>query len=247
VLVLANADGALPLLAEVPDLHAALPDKLDHIRGQTTVIQLDQLTPPQRASLCLPRLPVSGQGYAIHLPADVASAGVPTAVTTPTAPAAQVASGAGARLLVGATSQPGDPDPALRLADQHDNLHRAAALGVFGPAHRHAAPDWALALPLAGRVGWRVTTPDRLPIVGPPVDRQALAAARAARARCDAPRLMPRCHDEFGGVYLCTGLASRGITSAALAGEILAAWVTGSPCPGGGELREVVDVARLGG
>ncbi|MFM2066802.1 MAG: hypothetical protein RLZZ584_1711 [Pseudomonadota bacterium] len=237
VLVLANADGALPLLAEVPGLHAVLPARLERIRGQTTVIQLDRLSPAQRASLHLPRLPVSGQGYAIHLPAEPAQ-GAGTSADSGTS------AGSGERLLVGATSQPGDTDPQLRLADQHENLKRAAALGVFGPEHRHAPPAWALALPLAGRVGWRLTPPDRLPLVGPPVDLQALAKVRAARARVDAPRLMPRCHDEFGGVYLCTGLASRGITSAVLAGEILAAWVTGGPCPGGGELRELVDVRR---
>jgi tRNA 5-methylaminomethyl-2-thiouridine biosynthesis bifunctional protein len=230
VLVLANAAGATGLLAQVPDLHAALPDKLERIRGQTTVIQLDRLDPAQRASLCLPRLPVSGQGYAIHIPADPSAS----------------SDGEGERLLVGATSQPGDLDPSLRLSDQHDNLKRAAALGVFGPQHRHEPPAWALALPLAGRVGWRLTTPDRLPVIGPPVDRQALARARAARARVDAPRLMPRCHDEFGGVYLCTGLGSRGITSAVLGGELLAAWVTGAPCPMDGELRDVVDVQRFG-
>jgi tRNA 5-methylaminomethyl-2-thiouridine biosynthesis bifunctional protein len=231
VLVLANAAGATGLLAQVPDLHAALPDKLERIRGQTTVIQLDRLDPAQRASLWLPRLPVSGQGYAIHIPAAPSASG----------------DGEGERLLVGATSQPGDLDPSLRLADQHDNLKRAAALGVFGPQHRHEPPAWALALPLAGRVGWRLTTPDRLPVIGPPVDLQALAKARAAKARIDAPRLMPRCHDEFGGVYLCTGLGSRGITSAVLGGELLAAWVTGAPCPMDGELRDVVDVQRFGG
>ncbi|MEY4752077.1 MAG: hypothetical protein RIQ60_4291 [Pseudomonadota bacterium] len=232
VLVLANADGALPLLADVPGLHAALPARLEHIRGQTTVIHLDTLSPDQRASLRLPRLPVSGQGYAIHLPADTRTQ------------AAAAGPDCGERLLVGATSQPGDRHPHLRLADQHENLKRAAALGVFGPTHRQAPPDWALALPLAGRVGWRLTAPDRLPLVGPPIDLQALALARAGRARVDSPRLLPRCHDAHGGVYVCTGLASRGITSAALAGEILAAWITGSPCPGGGELRTLVDLAR---
>jgi tRNA 5-methylaminomethyl-2-thiouridine biosynthesis bifunctional protein len=240
VLVLANADGAIPLLAEVQHgLHAALPARLERIRGQTTVIDLDALSPARRASLHLPRLPVSGQGYAIHIPAE-------TTRGTDTRTGTRI--GAGARLLVGATSQPGDTDPQLRLADQHENLKRAAALGIFGPGHHHAPPDWALTeLPLAGRVGWRLTAPDRLPLIGPPVDLHALEKARAARARVDALRLMPRCHDEHGGVYLCTGLASRGITSAVLAGEMLAAWVTGAPCPGGGELRDVADVGRLGG
>ena len=137
-----------------PDDLAALPARLERIRGQTTVIDLDALSPARRASLHLPRLPVSGQGYAIHIPAE-------TARGTDTRTGTRI--GAGARLLVGATSQPGDTDPQLRLADQHENLKRAAALGIFGPGHHHAPPDWALTeLPLAGRVGWRLTAPDRL-------------------------------------------------------------------------------------
>lgn len=220
VLVLANAAGTTELLAQVPDLHAALPP-LQPVRGQTTVITPDQLTPAQRASLHLPRLPISGQGYAIHLDAD--------------------------HLLVGATSQPGDLDPTLRLSDQHVNLRRAAALGIFGDGCRHEPPPWVMDLPLSGRVGWRMTTPERLPVVGPPVDTRAVDQARATgRARLDAPRLLPRCHDESGGVYVCTGLGSRGISSAALAGELLAATCTGAPLPGDGDLMQAIDVGKYG-
>jgi tRNA 5-methylaminomethyl-2-thiouridine biosynthesis bifunctional protein len=218
VLVLANAAGATELLAQVPDLHAAIPP-LQHVRGQTTVIQLDQLTPTQRASLHLPCLPISGQGYAIHLDAN--------------------------HLLVGATSQPGDMDPTLRLSDQHENLRRAAAMGIFGEESRHEPPAWAIELPLSGRVGWRMTTPDRLPVVGPPVNMHAIDQARASgKARLDAARLLPRCHTEQGGLYLCTALGSRGIASAALAGKLLSAWVTGSPHPVDADPRDAVDAGR---
>ncbi len=225
VLVLANAAGATELLAQATDhdgpIHAAIPP-LQPIRGQTTVIALDQLTPAQRASLNLPRLPISGQGYAIHLDAD--------------------------HLLVGATSQPGDMDPTLRLSDQHLNLRRAAALGIFGDDWRHEPPPWVMNLPLSGRVGWRMTTPDRLPVIGPPVDTRAVDQARATgRARLDAPRLLPRCHDVLGGLYLCTALGSRGISSAAQAGQILAGWVTGAPLPLDGDVRDVVDAGRFDG
>ncbi|MEY2690199.1 MAG: hypothetical protein RL375_4399 [Pseudomonadota bacterium] len=220
VLVLANAAGATELLAQVPDLHAALPP-LQPVRGQTTVIALDPLTPAQRASLHLPHLPISGQGYAIHLDAG--------------------------HLLVGATSQPGDMDPTLRLSDQHQNLRRAAALGVFGDHWRHEPPPWVMDLPPSGRVGWRMTTPDRLPVIGSPVDTRAVHQARTTgKARLDAPRLLPRCHDESGGVYLCTGLGSRGITSAALAGDLLAATCTGAPHPVDGDLMQAIDAGKYG-
>jgi tRNA 5-methylaminomethyl-2-thiouridine biosynthesis bifunctional protein len=200
-------------------IQAAIPT-LQLIRGQTTVIQLDRLTLAQGDSLHLPRLPISGQGYAIHIDAD--------------------------HLLVGATSQPGDMDPTLRVSDQHENLRRAAALGIFGDEWRHEAPAWALDLPVSGRVGWRMTTPDRLPVIGPTVDIRAVGQARASgKARLDAPRLLPRCHDEHGGLYLCTALGSRGISSAALAGQMLAAWVTGAPQPLDGDSRDAVDAGRF--
>jgi tRNA 5-methylaminomethyl-2-thiouridine biosynthesis bifunctional protein len=43
---------------------------------------------------------------------------------------------------------------------------------------------------------------------------------------------------------LCTALGSRGISSALLAGDLLAAWVTGAPHPVDGDLRDAVDAAR---
>jgi tRNA 5-methylaminomethyl-2-thiouridine biosynthesis bifunctional protein len=45
-------------------------------------------------------------------------------------------------------------------------------------------------------------------------------------------------------LYVLTGLGSRGITQAALAGELLAAWITGAPMPAPASLVDAVDVAR---
>jgi tRNA 5-methylaminomethyl-2-thiouridine biosynthesis bifunctional protein len=141
------------------------------------------------------------------------------------------------RLLIGATSQDDDPDPELRLDDQRLNLGRARELGL---ALESALDDQAL----DGRVGWRIRCANRLPLVGPPVDPTALAEARLDGARLDAPRLLPRCHDEHGGLYLLSGLASRGLTSAVLAGELLAAWATGAPFAVSADLRDALDPAR---
>lgn len=142
------------------------------------------------------------------------------------------------QVLVGATSQTEDTDPTLREADQHHNLRRAAELGVISPS---------LALPLTGRVGWRALVPDRLPLVGPPVDAPALAVARACRHRTDALRRHPRCHDAQQGLYVFTALGSRGITSAALGARVLAAWITVAPMPVEATLRDALDPARLAG
>ena len=157
-----------------------------------------------------PAVPLAGQGYALRLPDG--------------------------RLLIGATTQHGDDDPAVRDDDHRHNLARAMALGVLDPAAAHRAEG--------GRTGWRMVTPDRLPLAGPPVDLAALEAARGTRQRLDAPRHLPRLHDARHGLALLAGLGSRGITSAALAAAVTAAWVTGAPCPVAADLRDAVDPAR---
>lgn len=129
------------------------------------------------------------------------------------------------RLLCGATSQAGDLDPQLRQADQAANLATLQRLTGWSPA---AAPA------LQGRVGWRFVTDDRLPLIGP----VPLAAPRGPRL--EQPRQVPR----EPGLWLLTALGSRGLSQAALAGELLAAWMTGTPWPVPAALADAVDPAR---
>lgn len=137
------------------------------------------------------------------------------------------------RLLCGATTQHDDADPAVRTADHEHNLAQAVRLGALDPGALAAARAAA-----QGRVGWRAVTPDRLPMVG------AVPLGPPPGTRADQPRLIPRLRDEHGGLYLLTGLGSRGITWAALAGRLLASWVSGAPCPVEADLRDAVDVGR---
>lgn len=224
VLVLAAALDSPRLLAASPDCAGFGGERLllGAVRGQTTVLPA---TLSAGGLLQAPRQALSGAGYALTLPDG--------------------------RVLTGATSQHDDPDPSLRPADHLENLRRAAALGLFGAAARTLPaaelPD-LLGLDLArleGRCGWRATTPDRLPLAGPLVDAAALDGARQGRARLDSLRQLPRSHDADGGLYLCTGLGSRGLSSAVLAAEVLASWITGAPCPVEPELRDALDPARL--
>lgn len=126
-------------------------------------------------------------------------------------------------LWCGATTQDGDLDLALREADQADNLARYARLAGLDEAPRGA---------LAGRVGWRLIAPDRLPLIG------GLAADGAPSEQL---RLQPR----RPGLVLCTAFASRGITWAALAGRLTAALALGSPRPLEADLLDAVDPVRL--
>lgn len=123
----------------------------------------------------------------------------------------------------GATTQDGDPDPTLRPADQQLNLARYARLAGLG-----AVPE----APLAGRVGWRLIAPDRLPLIG---------GVGLADERAEQLRLWPR----QPGLVLCTAFASRGISWAALAGRLVAALALGTPRPLEAELLDAVDPLRF--
>ncbi len=131
-------------------------------------------------------------------------------------------------LLVGATQQPDDDDPCVRCSDHAANLQRARALLGQELDLRCDAID--------GRVGWRAVAHDRLPLAGAVPD-----AAAPMPARRDAPRLVPR----RAGLFLATGLGTRGVTSAALAGELVAAQACGAPWPLEADLADAVDPARL--
>jgi tRNA 5-methylaminomethyl-2-thiouridine biosynthesis bifunctional protein len=132
------------------------------------------------------------------------------------------------RLVFGATQQSDDDDPAVRAADHADNLRRVG--GLLG------ASDMTDIAALQGRVGWRVHTRDRLPLIGAAPDPSA-----APPARLDAPRLVAR----QPGLFLHTALGGRGLTSAALGGELIGAMVVGSPWPVEADLVDALDPARL--
>jgi tRNA 5-methylaminomethyl-2-thiouridine biosynthesis bifunctional protein len=150
-------------------------------------------TPGLRA----PHLPIAGGGYVLGLPqGDV---------------------------LCGASSHVGDTDPALRPADQQDNLARLARLTGS------RVPATAL---LGGRVAWRCVAEDRLPLVG-------------AVPQPGTQHTQPRRIERLPGLFVCAGLASRGITWAPLLGELLAAWATGAPSPLAQALVDALDPARF--
>ena len=132
------------------------------------------------------------------------------------------------RLLCGATSQIDDPDPSVRADDHRQNLDRLHALTGWPPGD--AIPPHT-----EGRVGWRCTGSDRLPVIGPWPD------AATPGQRLDQPRLWPR----VNGLYACTALGSRGIAQSLLGGEVLAAWITGAPMPLPASLLDAVDAARF--
>ncbi|MDS4073277.1 MAG: bifunctional tRNA (5-methylaminomethyl-2-thiouridine)(34)-methyltransferase MnmD/FAD-dependent 5-carboxymethylaminomethyl-2-thiouridine(34) oxidoreductase MnmC [Defluviicoccus sp.] len=102
----------------------------------------------------------------------------------------------------GATFLMKDPDPSVRDADHAENLQKLEFMLPGFTAD--LAPTG-----LAGRTGFRPASPDRLPIVGP----------------------VPRLGEDVAppGLWLVNGFGARGIVWSALAGELLADTMDGSP------------------
>ncbi len=133
-------------------------------------------------------------------------------------------------LLCGDTTDLDDDGAALREADHRRNLDALQRLS----GHAWSPP----AASLDGRVAWRLHTRDRLPLLGgvplPP-------SARAASSRQDQPRFIAR----ESSLHVLAALGSRGLAQAALAGEVVAAMIAGTPLPIGASLLDAVDAARF--
>jgi len=136
----------------------------------------------------------------------------------------------GGGLLCGASVAEDDEEPALRDADHAHNLQRLSLLtGQPLPAGL-PSPE--------GRVGWRVQTPDRLPLVGAvPLAPEEIKAG----SRLDQARMLPRRQ----GLFVLGALGSRGIGWAPLAAQLLAAWIDGAPLPLESDLLDAIDPARF--
>lgn len=129
-------------------------------------------------------------------------------------------------LLCGATVAEDDDDPELRGADHEHNFMRLHRMCGLVPPVDSAT---------LGRVAWRVQTDDRLPVIGP-----LPLAALPPGTRADQARLLPRC----AGLFVSTAFGGRGITLAPLAGELLAAQISGTPLPLEQSLLDVIDPGR---
>jgi len=130
------------------------------------------------------------------------------------------------QMWFGATARPGDGDAALREADHRHNLAQLPAL----IGHSLGIDPSAC----GGRVGWRCSSRDRLPLIGAwpdPADHGEL--------------LQPRLVKRLDGLFVFTALGSRGITWSALGARLLASWVCGAPSPVEAGLLEAVDPARF--
>jgi tRNA 5-methylaminomethyl-2-thiouridine biosynthesis bifunctional protein len=94
------------------------------------------------------------------------------------------------------------------------------------------------------KTGYRLSTPDKLPMIGPLCDPDWLQTnysriLRGAKSIQGLPLESPP------GEWLLTGLGSRGITYSSLGSEILAEWMTGNPIPLEQDLLEHIHSSRF--
>ncbi|HTO19749.1 MAG TPA: bifunctional tRNA (5-methylaminomethyl-2-thiouridine)(34)-methyltransferase MnmD/FAD-dependent 5-carboxymethylaminomethyl-2-thiouridine(34) oxidoreductase MnmC [Pseudomonas sp.] len=83
---------------------------------------------------------------------------------------------------------------------------------------------------LHGRAAYRCTSPDYLPLVGPLADPLAFAERYAVLAR-DARQVPDAPCPWLDGLYVNLAHGSRGVVTAPLCGELLAAWLENEPLP----------------
>ncbi|WP_419736657.1 bifunctional tRNA (5-methylaminomethyl-2-thiouridine)(34)-methyltransferase MnmD/FAD-dependent 5-carboxymethylaminomethyl-2-thiouridine(34) oxidoreductase MnmC [Pseudomonas sp. COR18] len=103
---------------------------------------------------------------------------------------------------------------------------------------REISPDLAERLQVAaqdpeqlqGRAAYRCTSPDYLPIIGPLADAGRFAETYAVLAK-DARQIPPQACPWLEGLYVNSGHGSRGLITAPLSGELLAAWLENEPLP----------------
>jgi len=217
--VFANAGAATALWAHATDEAGHAPAAggdwiapLAATRGQVSIVAAG--TPGLRS----PALPIAGSGYALTLPDGA--------------------------VMCGASSTADDVDVAVRLADHAHNLRQLVAVTGSrfeippGPEDDQAVAASLVARgQLGGRVGWRATAADRLPLVGAvPLKAEAIAGALP-----DQPRHWPR----VPGLFVASGFGSRGLTWAPLAGRLIAAWIADAPYPVEADVVDALDPARF--
>ncbi|SFO83198.1 bifunctional tRNA (5-methylaminomethyl-2-thiouridine)(34)-methyltransferase MnmD/FAD-dependent 5-carboxymethylaminomethyl-2-thiouridine(34) oxidoreductase MnmC [Pseudomonas borbori] len=119
-------------------------------------------------------------------------------------------------------------DLALNSADHADNLGLLEEISNDLAERLHSARlDPAQ---LEGRAAFRCTSPDYLPIVGPLADRPAFLEAYAVLTK-DARQVPDTPCPWLDGLYINSGHGSRGLITAPLSGELIAAWLDAEPLP----------------
>ena len=141
---------------------------------------------------------------------------------------------------IGATFDFGDTSPEISSKSHQQNLSMQAQwtptlLKAFGGDKASVT---------GGRVGFRCTTPDYLPVVGAAIDSEQFAKDFAMlRKNVKHSFAQPPVYLE--GLYINAGHGSRGLITCPLSGEILASMISNEPSPVPGSLLDQLNPTRF--
>lgn len=146
------------------------------------------------------------------------------------------------RYYMGSTFNLNCVDTECRESDHKTNIEHISQL----------VPSFAEALQLEnftlseadGRVGFRCTSRDYLPLVGPIPDRDTFLK-EYAHLRKDAKYRFMTPGTYLPGLYLSVGHGSKGLTSCPLSGELLASYICREPLPFASALVHALNPSRF--
>ena len=153
-----------------------------------------------------------------------------------------IAPAVGGTHSLGATHKFRDLSTDVTAAEHAENLGKLARLAPT--LYAALDGDRMQAMQLAGRAALRCSSPDYLPIIGPVVEAARFAAAYA-RLSHDATLALDSPAPWLEGLYVNTAHGSRGLVTAPLSGEVLAAYLDDEPAPLPGSVIEAVHPSRF--
>lgn len=174
------------------------------------------------------------RGQVTQLPATETSQQLKTVVTQE----GYLAPAFGNSHCVGATFNLKLDDPAPRHEDHRANLAFLTNLKDF---YGQALPD---ASTLSGRVGFRCTSPDYLPLVGPVAKEDEMAEAYALLAK-NAKRVIPSAHHYWPNLLVNLAHGSRGLAYTPICAQYIAALANNLPVPIRQDLCDALNPARF--
>lgn len=144
-------------------------------------------------------------------------------------------------MCLGATYNLRDIDTNVRAEDHQINLNN---LVDFGTPWQHAREQLDTDLIAAGRVGFRCTTPDYLPMAGAIPYTETFAKTYAQLAK-NSNQIPPIKTQQYPGLWLNIGHGSRGLVSAPLCAEIIAAQIANDALPINKKMAEALWPGRF--
>ena len=133
---------------------------------------------------------------------------------------------------IGTSYAPNDTNPEISAADTRENLN---ALSAISPEiYQNIDQNY-----VQGRVAWRSTTPDYIPLAGQLLDDEKLRAKppRYNANPADLPWLQ--------GLYVNAGHGSKGMITAPLCGELIACLICNSALPTDTKLASKLNPSRF--